>query len=221
MINLEQNLRYIDNHSVETVLLITALVCLTIAKFKNEQKFHSFIMLFINYKYLKIYSKEHGQTTSTFNLLLFIPQLIAYALVLWVALPYFNPQHQINFYLILPFLILFILFKFYLEKLIATIFDINKFTESFHFHKVTYRNLSSLLLLPLISLFIYSNLNSKIALYAILFCFCLLNVIAFVLTLRNHQKLIQKHLFYFILYLCTLEIAPYLILLKFYFIDKV
>jgi len=178
-------------------------------------------MLFVNYKYLKIYSKEPGQTTSTFNLLLFIPQLITFSLLLWVALPYFDPQHQINFYLILPFLILFILFKFYLEKLIATIFDINRFTESFHFHKVTYRNLSSLLLLPLISLFIYSNLSSKIALYAILLSFCLLNVIAFILTLRNHQKLIQKHLFYFILYLCTLEIAPYLLLMKFYFVDKV
>lgn len=218
---MEWNLRDIDNHSVETVLLLTALISLCLAKFKNEQKFQSFIMLLINYKYLKIYSKEPGQTTSTFNLLLFIPQLIAFTLILWIALPYFDPEHQINFYLILPFVVLFILFKFYLEKLIATIFDIHKFTESFHFHKVTYRNLSSLLLLPLISLLIYSNLNSKIALYAILLCFCLLNVIAFVLTLRNHQKLIQKYLFYFILYLCTLEIAPYLVLVKFYFIDKV
>ena len=198
-----------------------ALACLTMAKFKNEQKFHSFLMLFVNYKYLKIYSKEPGQITSIFNLLLFIPQLITFSLVLWISLPYFDPAHEVNFYLILPFLILFILFKFYLEKLIATIFDINKFTESFHFHKVTYRNLSSLLLLPLISLFIYSNLSSKIALYAILLCFGLLNIIAFLLTLRNHQKLIQKYLFYFILYLCTLEIAPYLLLIKFYFGDKV
>ena len=218
---MEQHLRYIDNHSIETVFLITALVCLTIAKFRNEQKFQSFVMLFVNYKYLKIYSKEPGQTTSVFNLLLFIPQLITFALILWIALPYFDPQHEINFYLILPFLVLFILFKYYLEKLIATIFDINKFAESFHFHKVTYRNLSSLLLLPLISLFIYSNLSSKTALYVILLCFCLLNVISFVLTLRNHQKFIQKYLFYFILYLCTLEIAPYLVLMKFYFVDKV
>ncbi|EKF56641.1 hypothetical protein I215_00465 [Galbibacter marinus] len=218
---MDQTLRNIDNHSIETILLTVALVCLTVAKFKNEQKFHSFIMLFVNYQYLKIYSKEPGQTTSTFNLLLFIVQMISFSLVLWIALPYFDPNHEVNFYLIMPFLILFILFKFYLEKLIATIFDINKFTESFHFHKVTYRNLTSLLLLPMISLFIYSNLSSIIALYAILLCFCLLNVIAFVLTLRNHQKLIQKYLFYFILYLCTLEIAPYLLLIKFYFGDKV
>lgn len=218
---MEQTLRYIDNHSAETVLLIIALVCLTIAKFKDEQKFHSFTMLFVNYKYLKIHSKESGQTTSLFNILLFIPQLITFTLLIWVAIPYFNGNFQVNFYLILPFLVLFILFKYYVEKIIAAIFDINDFTESFHFHKVTYRNLSSLVLLPLISLFIYSNLNSKITLYAILSCFCLLNVISFVLTLRNHQKLIQKYLFYFILYLCTLEIAPYLLLIKFYFIDGV
>ncbi|WP_255462846.1 DUF4271 domain-containing protein [Galbibacter sp. BG1] len=193
---------------------------LSIAKLVNEQKFYAFVSLFLNYKYLKIYSKEPNQSTSVFNFFLFIPQLIAISLIVWITIEYFQLPHSINPYLILPFLFLFILFKFYLEKIIATVFDIQPFVESFHFHKVTYRNLSALIVLPIISLFIYSDLSHEIIFYLLLFTFVSLNVIAMILTLRNHQKLIGKYLFYFILYLCALEIAPYLIVIKFYFIDK-
>nr|WP_207190442.1 DUF4271 domain-containing protein [Galbibacter mesophilus] len=202
-------------------MLLASLVSLTAAKLVNEQKFNAFISLFVNYKYLKIYSKEPNQATSVFNFFLFLPQLIVFSLVVWITLEYFKLPHDIELYLILPFLFLFILFKFYLEKIIATIFDINGFAESFHFHKVTYRNLAAIILLPFISLFIYSNLSHKIIFYLLIFTFASLNLIAMILTLRNHQKLIGKYLFYFILYLCALEIAPYLIVIKFYFIDKV
>ncbi|EIJ38303.1 DUF4271 domain-containing protein [Galbibacter orientalis] len=213
-------LRNTNFHTTETILLFSALVSLTLAKLMNEQKFQAFIMLFINYKYLKIYSKEGNQSTSVFNFFLFIPQLVCLSLIVWITVEFLDFPLTINPYLILPFLFLFILFKFYLEKIIATIFDILPFVESFHFHKVTYRNLSALVLLPLISLFIYSDLRGNIVFYIIILTFLSLNTISTVLTLRNHQKLIGKYLFYFILYLCALEIAPYLILIKFYFIDK-
>ncbi len=217
---MNETLRHIDFNTAETLLLFASVLSLTIAKFIDEQKFHSFIMLFVNYKYLKIFSKEPNQTTTPFNFFLFVPQLICFTLIVWICIDIFKLPIHINPYLILPFLFLFILFKFYLEKMIATIFDITSFVESFHFHKVTYRNLAALLLLPLISLLIYSNLNTKIMFYIILIVFISLNIISLALTLRNHQKLIGKYLFYFILYLCALEIAPYLILIKFYFIDK-
>ncbi|MEL4306936.1 DUF4271 domain-containing protein [Joostella sp. CR20] len=213
-------LRHTNYHTTETILLFVALLSLALAKYVNEQKFHAFIALFVNYKYLKIYSKEPNQTTSLFNFFLFVPQLVCFSLIVWLLTENMSLSVSLNPYLILPFLFLFILFKFYLEKIIATIFDIIPFVESFHFHKVTYRNLTALLLLPLISLFIYSNLQSNIVFYVILLVFISFNVISMVLTLRNHQKLIGKYLFYFILYLCALEIAPYLILIKFYFIDK-
>ncbi|WP_417443305.1 DUF4271 domain-containing protein [Joostella sp.] len=213
-------LRHTNFHTTETILLFSALLSLSIAKLINEQKFQAFILLFVNYKYLKIYSKEPNQSTSVFNFFLFIPQLVCFSLIVWITIDYLKIPFTLNPMLILPFLFLFILFKFYVEKIIAAIFDIIPFVESFHFHKVTYRNLCSLILLPLISLFIYSDLRGNIMFFLIIAVFLSLNLISTVLILRNHQKLIGKYLFYFILYLCTLEIAPYLILIKFYFIDK-
>ncbi|MCX2678816.1 DUF4271 domain-containing protein [Galbibacter sp. EGI 63066] len=213
-------LRHIDSHTTETILLFAALLSLTVAKLIDEHKFQSFTMLFVNHNYFNIFNRENKLTTSNFNIFLFIPQLITFSLVVWITIEFFDLSSKIPVYIILPFLLLFILFKFYLEKMIATIFDINTFAESFHFHKVTYRNFSSLILLPLITLFIYSDLAPKIVLYVILFVFLSINIITIILTLRNHQKEIGKYLFYFILYLCALEIAPYLILIKFYFIDK-
>ncbi|TRZ46292.1 DUF4271 domain-containing protein [Robertkochia solimangrovi] len=212
--------RNTELHTYETLLMMLGLIFITAAKLIDEHRFNSFMILFVNNRYFKIYKKEGNQTQSRFNLLLFATQMISYGLAIQLCIKYFDIALSQNILVIIAFLALFIVFKYYLEKIIAAIFDIPEFAEDFQFNKLTYHNLSALILIPFIAFFIYTDYFKNILIYTILGLFIFLNLISLILTLRNHQKLISKYLFYFILYLCALEIAPYLIVIRLFFTDK-
>jgi len=56
---------------------------------------------------------------------------------------------------------------------------------------------------------------SKAIIYTAIVLLLIINLIGFITSFKMHQKLILNNLFYFILYLCALEIAPYIILYEF------
>ena len=76
--------------------------------------------------------------------------------------------------------------------------------------------LSNLMLwsLPLILLSFYLQFFKSATLKITILFFIIMLVFRYVLLLINNKKLILNNLFYFILYICTLEIAPLILILK-------
>jgi hypothetical protein len=56
--------------------------------------------------------------------------------------------------------------------------------------------------------------DSLSVVYVAIFLIVTVNVVGLITLIKNHQKLITSHFFYFILYLCALEIAPLVIILN-------
>jgi hypothetical protein len=86
------------------------------------------------------------------------------------------------------------------------------------FKKISYLNYSSLVMFIANILLTYVLKDSKAVVYASAFLILVINSIGWVIVLRNYQKLITNNFFYFILYLCALEITP-LVLIGDYFKD--
>jgi hypothetical protein len=81
--------------------------------------------------------------------------------------------------------------------------------EQFNLQKVTYRTYIGLFILPFnIILFYYDSFSRNIPLLIIV-VILIANVLTYFISIKNYQNVIFGKLFYFILYLCTLEIAPY------------
>ncbi|UGU18017.1 DUF4271 domain-containing protein [Sinomicrobium kalidii] len=213
--------REVDKHTIETILLVGCILLITFAKVTHEIRFTRFLGAFVSDKYLKLYGKEQEPNINKFNILLFIVQLIIFGMLMAYTLDYAGiiPK-KASLLLVITGLGLFVLFKFYLEKLIATIFDLGYFLEQYNFHKLTYRNLAAIILLPLMAMLIYNPAAKKIVLFVTIGIFVLLNLIAWGRILKKHQKFLFKKLFYFILYLCALEIAPYLIIARVAFFSE-
>src|SRR5690606_28372471 len=110
---------------------------------------------------------------------------------------------------IFTFLGFFILSKYLTEKIIATSFNIEEFNEQFNLQKVNYRTYIGMLLLPVNAVLFYNSTPHPIVVYSILGLIISGSVYSYLITLKAYQNLIVGKLFYFILYLCTLEIAPY------------
>jgi hypothetical protein len=205
------NLRPLESKDWATALFVFSFAIIAIAKSVFENRFSDFANLIFSNKYIKVY-KDSTNLKSPFTISLFIVQLISLAFFIQVTLSYFGLSSKTDWLLyiqIVTFLTFFILSKYLIEKIIATAFNIEDFTEQFNLQKLTYRTYIGLFILPFnIILFYYDSFSRNIPLI-IIGLLLLSNTLTYFISIKNYQKIIFGKLFYFILYLCTLEIAPY------------
>jgi len=200
-----------------TVFIVLGLGFLTLSKFLYARRFDDFLAVIGNSKYLKIYTKEQ-KFIDGFDALMFLNLIISVSIFSFLMYTEFvNPA---EFDLIQFFKLLFgvgalVLIKVLLERLIGSLFEIDALIDSYLFQKTTYKNYTGFILLPVNILLIYTITPTKGIVYAVLALIFLINLMGFMTSFKNHQKILLNNLFYFILYLCALEIGPYLILYHF------
>ncbi|HBK82788.1 MAG TPA: DUF4271 domain-containing protein, partial [Flavobacterium sp.] len=88
---------------------------------------------------------------SFFTVVLFVIQLVSFSFLILIFLSYFKyttKYNWVSFIQIFTSLGVFILFKFYFEKIIATTFDIEDFLETLNLKKVVYRTYIGIIFLP-------------------------------------------------------------------------
>ena len=104
---------------------------------------------------------------------------------------------------------LFIFLKYLLEKFIGWLFKFNRICNNYLNAKLFYFNSLGALVLFLNILSIFSeNFNQELV-YVSLTIILLYLIISHFTIFFSFKNLIYKNWFYFILYLCTLEIIPY------------
>jgi hypothetical protein len=211
MIAIELQLRTIENKDWATLIFLATFAMIVVAKSVFEARFYDFVRLVVSTKYLKIY-KDSSHLLSGFNVLLFVVNIVSLSFFIQIVLHHFGYGSKTDWVLfvqIFTLLSVFILSKFLVEKIIAETFNIEELIEQFNLQKVTYRTYIGLLLLPVTILLFYSNYASNSIYLIIISILLVINAITYLLSLKIYQNLIIPKLFYFILYLCALEIAPY------------
>lgn len=203
--------RITENKDWATLLFLLSFIIIAFSKSVSENRFNDFINLIFSDKYIKVY-RDSSHLKSGFTISLFLVQVISLAFFIQLSLHIFGYASKTDWILyiqITTFLIFFILSKFLIEKIIATSFNIEEFAEQFNLQKVTYRTYIGLFLLPIdIILFYYDNFSRSIP-ATIIGIVLVINVLTYFISIKNYQNLIFSKLFYFILYLCAFEIAPY------------
>lgn len=200
-----------------TVVLITCMALLAVTRYAYDLRFIDFSQLIINDKYLLKTSKE-VKFEHPFNLLLFSVQLLSVSLFIYIILQQLQPNTSLKpvFVYVRIFLLygVFVGVKYFIEKIIGVLFNGEHILSVYHYYKLTYRNYLSILLIPINALFIYTFVPGGWIIFTLVVVLIVINTITLIHTFKQHEKLIINNLFYFILYLCALEIAPYFILYK-------
>ena len=203
--------RILESRDWATVLFVLSFAIIAVTKSVFENRFADFANLIYSNKYIKVY-KDSSNLKSTFTVSLFLVQVISLAFFVQITLSYFGYASKTDWLLyiqILTLLVFFILSKYLIEKIIATLFNIEEFMEQFNLQKVNYRTYIGLFILPFnIILFYYDSFSKNIPLL-IIAIILIINALTYFISIKNYQNLIFSKLFYFILYLCALEIAPY------------
>jgi len=205
------HLRVIENKDWATILFVLSFATIAITKSAFENRFADFAKLIYSDKYTNIY-KDSSNLKSGFTVSLFFVQIISLAFFIQLSLSFFGYASKTDWILyiqIITLLIFFILSKFLIEKIIATAFHIEEFVEQFNLQKVTFRTYIGLFILPINIILFYNDTFSRNFLILLIAILLIVNVITYLVSIKNYQNIIFSKLFYFILYLCALEIAPY------------
>ena len=209
--------RYTESIDWVTIFLMGCFLLFTVVKYAYPKRFDEFVMLPLNSKYFFVQGKN-DDLKHPFNMILFVAQVISVSLFIFLLLNLKSPEvKETNpwlFVQICSAYAIFILIKFLIEKIIGSIFSIDVIINSYLYQKLSYRNLLGIVVFIGNLIFFYAVEPSMIVILVFLSFLLILNLFALFTCYKTFSKMILGNLFYFILYLCALEIAPYLILYK-------
>ena len=179
-------------------------------------RFSHFVTLIANSKYLKIYSRDQ-KFIDVFDSILFVNLIISLTIFVLIIKKQLTPSPEIDFNLFIKLMFgigIILVIKVLVERLLGSLFEMDALIDTYLFQKTSYKNYLGLVLIPINIILIYAVSPSKILIYIIISLLLLINLNGVITSFKNHQKLIINQFFYFILYLCALEISPYIILYK-------
>lgn len=205
-----------------TLVFMIIFALFALARSSYSQRFVKLSSLLFSRNYLVIYAKHSPLLLNSFHLFFAVIQLFIFSLLIFIGVKTNNSiagEFEFSFFLnILTGVFIFIVLRYFLGKLLASLFETEKEHELFTYLKMSYLSNFTLLFSPLLLLAFYVNYNSVkftvfISVIAVVFL-----LIYYALIVRNNQKLILGNLFYFILYLCALEVAPIILFYKLFIV---
>lgn len=196
------------------------LLCLLIVVWSKQvyaYRFALFMGLITHNQYLFVFNKKNafvhpfqllwlGFGVLNTSLFLFLYKDLIHS---WVPIPHYG---SLNFMFILLGIGSYVIFKQLAQVVHATFFSNQHIIKQFLFKKSSYFNFASGLLFCSNTLFLFVFPHSKVLFFVTVVLFSLVILSGWLLVLKTHLKYIINNIFYFILYLCALEIAPLLII---------
>ena len=197
------------SNDILIILLFLSLFLIIIIKRIDPVKFN---YIFFSYKNRLTFNLNSDSYTlkSSINILYFIIFLLNFSLILtfW-KLNKFKLETYLS---IIITIFIFYSVKFFINLIIAVLFNLKKNLKSLIFSKLVSKIYLGVMFLSFN--FIISFLavfNENIILIFLLISLSLL-IFSYLSVFISMKKMIYKNWFYFILYLCTLEIIPYYLL---------
>ena len=207
-------LRQVTSNDGFILCALTSLTLLLIVKLMHSRRLIDFLGFLGNSNYLRIYLKDHS-FFDRFDVLLFINfclNSVAFGFIVQKAQTRNIEMSSTTIFISIGLLALVICLKIGFELLIGYAFDLYKEMNILTFQQISSLNFIGILLLPinLILVFQFNFEKSAVILCAI----SMLVVLGFGMakTIQSNLSLVLSNFLYFILYICTLEIGPLVVL---------
>lgn len=201
-----------------TIVLALGILILAVCKYFFKNSFFTFLILPFNNKYIGM-NKKKGKLLHGFHLMMSVFQVVNMALFVLLARNLFVKERlELDpgfFGLVTAGILVFFSIKIILQIGNGYFFENYTLMTDIIFEKLSYFNYGGIIAFIGNLLLIYVLPGFEPLVYVTILSLTIINIIGVVKILRNHQKLIFASGFYFILYLCTLEIAPIAIIISY------
>ncbi|MGG8497401.1 DUF4271 domain-containing protein [Tenacibaculum sp. TC6] len=195
-----------------TLVILFTIVLIAVLKLIKPNQLLGYTIAFFTPGFFQKKAEEYITIFKPFTFVLALFSIVILALIFQftLAVSIFNADNFNTFLKILAFIFCYFFVRYFLDLFLANVLAIKENVNYFLHVKYGYLFTICLLMLPFIILNKYT-IRSK---FFILSIFILLLIIRAFFILFNNKRIVISKLFYFILYFCTLEIAPLLILYK-------
>lgn len=202
-----------------TLVFILIFLALVAAKYFYKERLWELSTLFFSKNYCLNYGKETQFFFKSFNGLLLSVQALIFSLFIFLYFQFYTPfdpeRNSIWFFIeITGYLSLFFLIRFSVGFILGVIFNLKKMRNKLIFYKMNSLFSVSILILPFLLLSFYMKYLNFVLFQLSCLVLSILLIARYVFILKNNKNLLLGHFFYFIVYLCALEIAPMLFVLK-------
>lgn len=196
-----------------TLVLLGLFFMLSFMNLLDKKKFNKVLFTFFNVSYLEDETDENYSFFEVFQMLFFVFSITVIALLVFEFKNFYSGNLSYHFQdFIQVFFLVFAYFsvKKMVEYFLLFVFQLKRKLSFFIQSKNDYLFTVSIFLYLIILLKTYVNLEAVFCYYLAGFLF----IIGFIFHFIKNKNLLINHFFYFILYICTLKIAPLLILIK-------
>jgi hypothetical protein len=213
---MEIKLRHIELHDWIAITLLSGVLLLAVARWFSAFHITDLLSSYFKDRFIKL--SRNGEDGSS---LLIITSVIAYVINISLFMyVFYQSSHQqpigLNGYILtLTLVSVCILSRHFIGKLIATLCDFEELLFMIDHHRNIYRAMFAYVLIIINCIVIYGCKMNGDAFFISLFTIALILFLYNLILIYTYRSLIFASTFYFILYLCTLEIAPYLLLYKY------
>jgi len=201
-----------------TLVLVIVLLLITLIKNNYNDQFSKLFSLLYSDKYYTDYIKIVPLLFNRFHFLFLIVIIFNISLFILFIFKAYYPlffDNELYFFTqILGLFILYIFIRYFVGLILGNLFDISESQKYFTFLKISNLSLLSVLILPLLILINFSvgSFHRFLITFSVIIAL-LLSLFRYFVLLKN-EKLNFSNLFYLFLYLCALELAPFIVIYK-------
>jgi len=201
-----------------TLFFLVDLILIAVLQFNFTERFTKLFSLVYSEKYYTDYLKTRPLIFNSFHVIFFFIIVFNISLSFYFAIETLSPSSiddPLYFYFqILAFTITYFALRFFIGFLLGHIFDLETSQNYFTFLKFSNLALISILILPLLIMANYSaGVFHKFLITFMVVVSLSIAIFRYFVLIKN-EKLSFDNLFYLFLYLCALELAPFIVIYK-------
>ncbi|MGB5243232.1 MAG: DUF4271 domain-containing protein [Lutimonas sp.] len=201
-----------------TILFLIVVLLLAAIKYNFNDRLSAMMSLIYSEKYFTEYAKTKPVLFNGYNILFFFVFFITFSLLIYYGLNAFlNPEFLIDltyFGKILLGLFVFLIFRIATGALLSIVFEVKEDYMLFSLVKISNLYFISIFTLPILLLVAYANTKYYKILIGLAIGFALILFLVRYFRALQNDRINFTSIFYLFLYLCALEIAPFILVYK-------
>lgn len=201
-----------------TLIFMTVLILMAVIQFNFPERFSKLFSLVYSEKYYTDYIKTRPLIFNRFHIIFFFIIIFNISLAFYFVLNAFSPERfQPEFYLFFQIVLMtlgYFIIRYFVGVLLGNVFELEDGQNYFTFLKMSNLALISIFIFPLLVLTNYSvGVFHKFLITFGIIASLALTLFRYFVLIKN-EKLNFNNLFYLFLYLCALELAPFIVVYK-------
>lgn len=210
--------RITHNNDWLTIQFMLIGVLLFVVNYFEKERLRQLFLLPFNSLYFSNFENSHDYLFKSFSVIMFIISHITLSIFLYFLYQKFYPNATIEnknlYFIIFAIGIGYWMFRYTIGLFLSWVFDLQDYHSQIVYVKTSLYFSINLYLLILVVLHVYTFDRQGNFILLVLILYSILLAVRYVKFVFSTYNFSVATLFYFILYLCTLEIAPLLLMYK-------